>query len=91
AQLWRPQRFVSDQALFPAVAAKGRENLDEQYAYIETVLADGRPWAVPQGYSVVDAFLLVFWRWGSRVGFDMHGAYPAWTEIAARTVERPAV
>lgn len=91
AQLWRPQRFVSDPALFPAIVAKGRENLDEQYAYIEAILADGRGWAIPQGYSVTDAFLLVFWRWGARVGLDMHGAHPAWTELAARTLERPAV
>jgi glutathione S-transferase len=91
AQLWRPQRFVSDPAVFPAIAAKGRENLNEQYAYIETILADGRDWAVPQGYSIVDAFLLVFWRWGGRVGFDMHNAYPAWTSLAKRTLARPAV
>jgi glutathione S-transferase len=91
AQLWRPQRFVSDPALFPAIATKGRENLNEQYAYIETILADGRAWAVPEGYSVVDAFLLVFWRWGARVGFDMHDSCPAWTSLAKRTLARPAV
>ena len=91
AQLWRPQRFVSDPELFPAIIAKGRENLIDQYARIEGVLADGREWAVPGGYSVTDAFLIVFWRWGARIGFDMHGSYPAWTQLARRTVTRPAV
>jgi glutathione S-transferase len=91
AQLWRPQRFVSDPALFPAVVAKGRENLAEQYRYIESILADGRAWALPDGYSVADAFLLVFWRWGARIGFDMAGQFPAWTLLSAQTVARAAV
>ena len=91
AQLWRPQRFVSDPASFPAVMAKGRENLDEQYACIEGILADDRKWAVPPAYSVVDPFLLVFWRWGGRVGYDMRKICPAWTDLAQRTVTRPAV
>jgi glutathione S-transferase len=91
AQLWRPQRFVSDAALFPVVQAKGRENLTEQFAYIEAVLSDGRAWAVGEAFSAADAFLLVFWRWGGRIGSDMHGAYPAWTAETARAVARPAV
>lgn len=91
AQIWRPQRFVSDPALFAAVAAKGRETLVEQYASIEGIFADGRLFAVPGGYSVVDPFLLVFWRWGGRVGFDMPAACPAWTAVSRRIVARPAV
>ena len=91
AQLWRPQRFVSDPTLFPAIQAKGRENLTEQFAYIETVLSDGRAWAVPDVFSVADLFLPVFWRWGARMGFDMHVAYPGWTGMTARALRRPAV
>lgn len=91
AQLWRPERFVSDPALFPAVIAKGRDNLDEQFRAIEGILADGRGWAVPQGYSVADAFLLVFWRWGGRVGYDMRNSFPAWTAVSERIVARDAV
>ncbi|MCQ4159411.1 glutathione binding-like protein [Roseomonas sp. GC11] len=74
-----------------AVVAKGHENLREHYAFIESVLADGRGWAVPGGYSVADAFLLVFWRWGGRVGFDMPGAFPAWTALARCLAARPAI
>ena len=91
AQIWRPQRFVSDPALFPAVQAKGRENLTEQFAFVEAILGDGRAWAVPDAFSVADAFLLVFWRWGGRIGFDMHDRYPAWTRTTARALTRPAV
>lgn len=90
-QLWRPHRFVADPALFPAVRARGMENLREQYAYIEQLLSDGRDWAVPGGYSVVDPYLLVFYRWGGRFDLDMISTYPAWTALNCRTLARPAV
>jgi glutathione S-transferase len=90
-QLWRPQRFIADPALFPAVRARGMENLREQYAYIEHLLSDGRDWAVPGGYSVADPYLLVFYRWGARVDLDMSTAYPAWTAQTRRMLARPAV
>ncbi|MBS7809350.1 glutathione S-transferase N-terminal domain-containing protein [Roseococcus pinisoli] len=91
AQIWRPQRFVSDPALFSAVTDKGHANLKEQYAFIESILSDGRHWAIPQGYSVADPFLLVFWRWGGKVGLNMAKSYPAWTALTAKVVRRPPV
>ena len=90
-QIWRPERFVADPALFPAVQARGMETLQEQYAYIERLLGDGRDWAVPGGYSVVDTYLLVFYRWGGRIGLDMKAACPEWAALSRRTVARPAV
>jgi glutathione S-transferase len=90
-QIWRPLRFVADEKDVPPVQAKGRENLREQYAYIERLLGDGRDWAVPGAYSVVDPYLLVFYQWGGRVGLAMRGAYPAWTHLTERVVARPAV
>lgn len=90
-QLWRPHRFIADPALFPAVRARGMENLREQYAYIERLLSDGRDWAVPGGYSVVDPYLLVFYRWGGRFDLDMTATYPAWAVQSRRTLARPAV
>jgi glutathione S-transferase len=90
-QIWRPQRFVADEALFEAVQAKGAENVREQYAYIESMLADGREWAVPDGYSVVDPYLLVFYQWGERIRLDMRAHYLAWTRLTERMLARPAV
>jgi len=90
AQIWRPQRFVDDERLYDPLRATGRRNLADQFCYIESLLADGRDWAVPGGYSVVDPYLLVFWRWGSRIDMDM-SVYPAWNDLASRVKARPAV
>jgi glutathione S-transferase len=90
-QIWRANRFVADEGDFAVVQMKGRQNLCEQYAYIENLLDDGREWALPGGYSVVDPYLLVFYQWGGRVGLDMKRSYPAWRRLTDRTVQRPAV
>lgn len=90
-QIWRPQRFVANPAIFSAVQSTGREILATHHAYIERLMADGRDWAVPGGYSVVDPYLLVFWRWGRRVGFDMRQKCPAWASAMKRVLDRAAV
>lgn len=90
-QIWRPNRFVADERDHAAIQAKGQQNLREQYAYIETLLGDGRDWALPGAYSVVDPYLLVFYEWGVRIGLDMATGYPAWRRLTERTLPRPAV
>ena len=90
-QIWRPHRFVADPALHAAVTAQGRRNVAEQYDYIESLLADGRDWARPGAYSVVDPYLLVFYRWGQVIEHDMGAQHPAWTRLVERVVARPAV
>jgi len=90
-QIWRANRFVAAERDFAAVQDKGMQNLREQYAYIERVLDDERKWALPDGYSVVDPYLLVFYQWGGRVGLDMKKSYPAWRRLTDQTSERPAV
>jgi glutathione S-transferase len=90
-QIWRANRFVADERDFAPVQDKGMQNLREQYAYIERLLADGRTWALASGYSVVDPYLLVFYQWGGRVGLDMKQSYPAWRRLADQTLERAAV
>jgi glutathione S-transferase len=90
-QIWRTSRFVADERDFAVVQTKGQQNLREQYAYIERLLGDGRQWALPDGYSVVDPYLLVFYQWGGRVGLDMKNSYPAWRDLTDKTSQRPAV
>jgi glutathione S-transferase len=90
-QIWRSGRFTANANDIPGVQAQGQQNVRDQYAYIESLLADGRDWAVPSGYTVVDAYLLVFYYWGHRIGLDMQAQYPVWTQLTERVVARPAV
>lgn len=89
-QVWRAQRFSDDEAALAAIRARGRASLAGHHAYIERLLADGRAWALPSGYSVVDAYLLVFFHWGQRIGLAMRDC-PAWSAATDRMLERPAV
>lgn len=90
-QIWRAQRFSADEEGLEAVREQGRRNLLEQYAYIEQLLGDGRQWAIQEGYSIVDPYLLVFFRWGQRIGLPMRADYPAWAAVIDRLLARPAV
>jgi glutathione S-transferase len=90
-QIWRTSRFTVDERCVAGVKAKGEQNIRKQYAYIDSLLADGRDWAVPSGYTVVDAYLLVFYYWGQRIGLDMGALCPVWRGLAQRVVARPAV
>jgi glutathione S-transferase len=91
SQIWRPLRFVGDDKDAPPVVAKGEQCVREHYEYIERLVADGRDWAVPGAYSIVDPYLLVFFRWGRRIGIDMSSLYPSWTRLTERIAARPAV
>ena len=90
-QIWRAQRFSADEACLEAIRAQGRRNLIDQYDLVERILSDGRAWAVPEGYSLVDPYLLVFYQWGQRVGFDMRADYPAWSSLTDASLDRAAV
>ncbi|NJR80305.1 glutathione S-transferase family protein [Sphingomonas corticis] len=89
-QIWRPERFSDDVSAHGTIKEKGLSSLRDHAAYIDSLLGDGRGWAVPTGYSVVDPYLLVFWRWSGIVGLDTSGLV-AWAEHAERVKERPAV
>lgn len=90
AQQWRPERFSAETAAREGIVATGRANMLEAFATIERIMSDGRHWAVPDAYSIADAFLIVFYRWGGIIAIEM-GDYPAWTALAARTMQRSAV
>ncbi|HTH75542.1 MAG TPA: glutathione S-transferase N-terminal domain-containing protein [Trinickia sp.] len=90
--MWRPERFAADDAsVHETIRANGRRVVRQAYAKIEETLADGRAYAVPTGYSIVDPFLLVLYRWGNRIGLPMREDYAAWTRLTQRLLERPAV
>ncbi|AJY43865.1 glutathione S-transferase N-terminal domain-containing protein [Burkholderia humptydooensis] len=87
--LWRPGRFAGDESIHPAISAHARRVIDEANGAIDAALRDGRQWAEPGGYSIVDPFLLVLYRWGCAIGLDM-GRRDAWSEHAARVSARDA-
>jgi glutathione S-transferase len=92
AQMWRAHRFTTDEDGLSAVRDCGRENVLECFAYIERLLADGRGWAIPEGYTIVDAYLLVFYYWGRcRIRLEMGTLCPAWTRLSEMVTDRPAV
>jgi glutathione S-transferase len=89
-QLWRPQRFADETGSHPVIQTKGRADILEHFGSIERRIGS-RDWAVGNAYTVVDAYLLVFFRWGNRIGLDMRSGYPGWTRHAERVAARPAV
>lgn len=91
AALWRPERFVESSDHYAAVRANGRHLIESAYLQVEKRLAGEGPWAIPSGYSIVDPFLLVLYRWGMRIGLPMLDAYPAWRSLTRQMLERPAV
>lgn len=86
----RPDRFISDPAAADAVKTRGTENVRIGFADIESRL-QGRTWALGERYSMIDAYLLVFFRWGNRIGLPMRTDYPRYTRIMDAVRARPAV
>lgn len=90
AQVWRAGRFIGDPALEPQVEAQGRINLIQAFERIEQRLAEV-PYLTGEQYTAIDPYLLVFYRWGNRMGFHMPTRLPAWTAHTERLMQRPAM
>ena len=87
--LWRPQRFSEDPATHESITAKGRQTIIECFDAIEPRLSG--TFAVADAFGGVDAFLLVFYRWGNRIGIDMPSHYPRYTRFARALAARDSV
>jgi glutathione S-transferase len=88
-RVFRPERFVTDPAAAEAVKAKAREAYWECLTEIDRLL-EGRKWIVGDRHSVVDGYLLVFYRWGNRASFAVRDL-PNYTAHIERLLARPAV
>lgn len=88
--VFRPERFTIDEAGAPAIAAQGRETIRAGYADIEQRLA-GRRYALDDTFSALDAYLLVFYRWGNRCGLPMRQDFPEYTRVMDAVRARHAV
>lgn len=89
AQIWRAARFADSEAAREEVTACGRRTVMGYFDELDSLVPDGA-WAVGGRYSIADPYLLVFYRWGTRIGTDM-GAYPNWTAHKNAMLARPAV
>lgn len=88
--IWKAEYFLPDVSLQAPLVEQGRAHLRSAFALIEAKL-QGRAYALGDHYSVVDPYLLVFFRWGNRMRIDMRNDYPVWTAHAQRLERREAV
>jgi glutathione S-transferase len=87
AQIFRPGRFVPDEALSEAVKEGGRSALKDHFVEIDGLCGDG--WVLGD-YTAVDSYFVTFFRWGLLLGFDM-ARYPRWAALVKHGLQRPAV
>lgn len=92
AHVRRAERYTGEESAYPGIRARGSDTYADLCTMTEVRLSNGG-WAVGDHFSVVDAYLMVFWVWarGPSLRFDMPGRFPAWTAHAARLAGRPAV
>jgi glutathione S-transferase len=88
---WRAERFVEGEEHLAAVRAHAPKAMAEQFRLVEERLADGRPWAGGEAYSVSDPYLFVFTRWLDQTGLGALADYPHVVAHRARVEARPAV
>ncbi len=87
--LFRPERYADGEAAREAVKAKAREVYGHCLKEIDGLLA-GRQWAIGSHYTVVDGYLLVFYRWGNRQGYPVK-SMANYARLMDRVLARPAV
>jgi glutathione S-transferase len=64
--------------------------IDSKLAWIEGLLADGREYLVPGGYTLADGYLFTITGWSKRFGHDL-APFPKVLALRERVADRPAV
>ncbi len=85
----RPQRYADDPDVQEAVKAKAKVTYEDLLKEIDSLLT-GRKWAIANQYTVVDGYLLVFYRWGNRAKMDVR-SLKNYSALIDRVLARPAV
>lgn len=86
--LRRPQRFSDDPNVFESIRSKSRATISDCFNIIEYKLSG--LYSTGDGFSAVDPFLLVFYRWGNNIEIDMK-AFRRYTSIVEQLVRRRSV
>jgi len=87
--LVRPARYADDAPSQESIKAKGRTSFEEYLREIDALLA-GKKWCIGDRYTAVDAYLLVFYRWGNRQKMPVRDL-KHFTAVMERVLARPAV
>ncbi|MCW6507211.1 glutathione S-transferase family protein [Lichenifustis flavocetrariae] len=92
AHVRRAERYATSEAALADVRAKGLDASRDLWRAIERQVGAG-PWVLGERYTVVDAYLFVFWLWGQGPALQLPMAEfcPAWTAQARAMGKRPAV
>ena len=90
AGIFRPERFSADVPVHASINTTSRSTLEKYFADIEKLLT-GKTFAMGGQYTVCDPYLLVFYRWGNRIGLPMKDRFPVWGKHAQRVASRPTV
>jgi glutathione S-transferase len=80
---------VDDEAAQEAVKAKAKTMYEGYLREIDGLL-EGRKWAIGEHYTVIDGYLVVFYRWGNRSGIPVK-SMKNYTALIERVIQRPAV
>lgn len=64
--------------------------IDSKLAWLEDLLADGREYLLPAGYSLADGYLFTISGWSAKFGHDLT-RFPKITALRDRVAARPAV
>src|ERR1700724_2488229 len=88
AHVGRPERYVSDPAMYPHLKETGLKAFHGDLKQIDGMI-DGREWFSDR-YSVVDPYAFVFYTWGARRELPV-GELKNYTAFKDRMLKRPAV
>ncbi|KAF2822872.1 glutathione S-transferase [Ophiobolus disseminans] len=89
--LFRPARFVGDkEELYDVIKAIGLQCVKNSFAYINEKL-EGKPFAVGDAFTAVDAYLYVFYRWGNMLRLGMKENYPNYARLVDEVVKLDSV
>jgi glutathione S-transferase len=86
---FRPQRFSTDIRAGPGIKQRAEECIQDCFAKIEKRIIGLH--CVGDHFTAVDAYLLVFYRWGTENGFQMNQNYPCFSSLIENLILRPTV
>jgi glutathione S-transferase len=89
AHVVRAERYADDEAAREAIKSKGRKNYMDLLTEIDSLL-QGHKWAIANQFTVIDGYLLVFYRWGNRQKMPVQ-SLTHYSALVQRVMARPAV